>query len=274
MHGKSSRYHFCRMLVVFSFFAATTDVKVLKLSDLLPTFYKNIIAYWQELNTHVPNNKEEVLNQTIWNNRFIKINQASVFYQNWNRNGVQNLSCLMNVSENSFLSFDSFQRKFNLKCTFLQYFGLLAAIPRQWKDLLNVQGSQETPTSQLTIDKLNCKDLYNLIINCKNLPPPMAEKRLIECGYDASKRRIIYSLPFRVTKEITPAVFQYKIIRNELYSNSLLHKMKKVNSPDCPFCANTEQTTLHLFVSCPVAISFWSDFIPWYHQICNKNPFP
>ena len=62
----------------------------------------------------------------------------------------------MNVSENSFLSFDSFQRKFNLKYTFFQYFGLLAAIPRQWKDLLNVQGSQETPTSQLTIDKLNC----------------------------------------------------------------------------------------------------------------------
>ena len=81
----------------------------------------------------------------------------------------------MNVSENSFLPFDSFQRKFNLKCTFLQYFGLLAAIPRQWKDLSNVQDSQETPTSQLTIDKLTCKDRYNVIINRKNLPPPTAE---------------------------------------------------------------------------------------------------
>ena len=71
-----------------------------------------------------------------------------------------------------------FQRKFNLKCTFLQYFGLLAAIPRQWKDLLNVQGFQETLTSQLTIDKLNCKDLYNLIMNRKNPPPPTAEKKI------------------------------------------------------------------------------------------------
>ena len=85
----------------FLLFRCNYDVKLLKLRDLLPTFYKNIIAYWQELNTHVPNNKEEVLNQTIWNNRFIKINKTSVFYQNWNRNGVQNLSCLMNVSENS-----------------------------------------------------------------------------------------------------------------------------------------------------------------------------
>ena len=155
-------------------FCCNYDVKFLKLSDLPPTFYKNIIAYWQELNTHVPNNNEKVLNQTIWNNRFIKIKKTSVFYQNWNSNGVQNLSCLMNVSENSFLSFDSFQRKFNQKYTFLQYFGLLATTPRQWKDLLNdVQDSQETPTSQLTIDKIFTKDhlqIYNLIINHKNPP--------------------------------------------------------------------------------------------------------
>jgi len=179
----------------------------------------------------------------------------------------------MNVSANNFLSFDSFQRKFNLKCTFLQYFGLLAAIRREWKDLLKVQDSQETPTSQLTIDKLTCKDLYNLIMNRKNLPPPTVEKRLIECGYDASKRRIIYSLPFRATKEIKLTIFQYKIIHNILYSNSLLHKMKtEVNSPDCPFCVNTEQTALHLLITCPVASSFCSDFIQWYHRICKKNP--
>ena len=47
--------------------------------------------------------------------------------------------------------------------------------------------------------------------------------------------------------------------------------MKKGNSPDCPFCVNTEQTTLHLFTY-PVAISFWSDFIQWYHQIRKKKP--
>jgi len=90
-----------------------------------------------------------------------------------------------------------------------------------------------------------------LIINRKNLPPPTAEETSLECGYGASKWRIIYCLPFRVTKEIKLAIFRYKIIHSILYSNSLLHKMKKVNSPHCPFCVNTEQTTLHLFVTCP-----------------------
>ena len=50
--------------------------------------------------------------------------------------------------------------------------------------------------------------------------------------------------------------------------------MKKVNSPNCPFCANNEQATLHHFVTRPVAISFWSDFIQWYHQICKKKTRP
>ena len=59
----------------FLLFRCNYDVKFLKRSDLLPTFYKNIIAYWQELNTHVLNNKGEVPNKTIWNNRFIKNKQ-------------------------------------------------------------------------------------------------------------------------------------------------------------------------------------------------------
>ena len=56
------------------------DVKYLKLNDQILAFYRNIISYWQELNTIVPKQKEDVLNQIIWNNRFIKIGNASVFF--------------------------------------------------------------------------------------------------------------------------------------------------------------------------------------------------
>lgn len=107
--------------------------------------------------TYVQNN-QEVLNQIVWNDRFIKINKASVFYQNWNNFGVQHLSCLMSISENSFLSFNSFQLKLHVKCNFLQHYGLLSAIPRRWKNLPAVQESQETPTS-FTFDKLSRKAL-------------------------------------------------------------------------------------------------------------------
>ena len=46
--------------------------------------------------------------------------------------------------------------------------------------------------------------------------------------------------------------------------------MKKVQNPHCPFCTNVDQTVGHLFVSCPISNSFWSDFIKWYHSV-SKN---
>ena len=61
-----------------------------------------------------------------------------------------------------------------------------------------------------------------------------------------------------MTKEVKLSVFQYKIIHNILYTNCILYKMKKVEDPHCPFCANLDQTVTHLFLSCPIAISFWS----------------
>ena len=94
-----------------------------------------------------------------------------------------------------------------------------------------------------------------------------ADKRLIEYGHDSNKRRIIYSLPFRVTKEIKLAIFH-----NILCTNSLLYKMKKINPPDCPFCINTDHTILHLFVNCSLASTFWSEFINWYYLCCKKKP--
>ena len=43
-----------------------------------PTFYKDIISHWQEKNNAVPDTKKDVLDQIVSNNRFVKINKASI----------------------------------------------------------------------------------------------------------------------------------------------------------------------------------------------------
>jgi len=157
-----------------------------------------------------------------------------------------------------------------VQCNFLQYHSLLSAISSEWKKHVK-QEQQATTVILPEIDKLRCKAIYKLLINCQNLPPPTAEKRLIECGFVIHERQKIYSLPFLVTKEIKLSIFQYKIIHNLLYTNCILYKMKKVQDPYCPFCTNVEQTVGHLFVSCPIASSFWSDFSKWYHSVSKKT---
>ena len=64
---------------------------------------------------------------------------------------------------------------------------------------LNVLVPQEISATQLIIDTLKGKVIFNSLISQKNLLPPTTHKRLTEY---ASQRLIIYSLAHRVTKEI------------------------------------------------------------------------
>ena len=64
------------------FFRYNYDLECLNLSAKLPTFYKDIISHWQELNKVVPTTRKDVLDQTVWNNRFITINKAAVYFRN------------------------------------------------------------------------------------------------------------------------------------------------------------------------------------------------
>ena len=93
----------------------------------------------------------------------------------------------------------------------------------------------------------------------------------MEMGFSKEECKKIYSVPFVATKEIKLSMFQYKIIHNILYTNAVLHKMKKVEDPFCPYCPNVEQTVTHLFVFCPIAVSFWSDFTGWYQCISKET---
>ena len=69
-------------------------------------------------------------------------------------------------------------------------------------------------------------------------------------------------------------MFQYKIIHRILPTNSLLHKMKKVDSPTCPFCPSELHTIWHLFIECTQAKSFWVDFQDWYNVHSRKCVHP
>ena len=53
--------------------------------------------------------------------------------------------------------------------------------------------------------------------------------------------------------EVKLSMFQYKIVHNILYTNKILHRMKKKRQPDCPYCHGMSQTPLHLFVECSIA---------------------
>ena len=130
-----------------------------------------------------------------------------MYYRNWHQAGIHKLSSLLDDYNNRFLSFNEFSQKFKVKSNFLQYHGLLSAISCQWKKHLLKQEQQAATVNLPEIDMLTCKTIYKLLIDCQNFPPPTAEKRLIECGFDIHERQKIYSLPFLVTKYSNTKLF-------------------------------------------------------------------
>ena len=111
-------------------FKCNYDYNLLDLDNHLPAFYKQIIFYWQDIATVTPKDKNEVLSQPIWNNRFLTVNKKMVFFPHCYRAGIKQIWDLFYSCEGHFLPFNSFCNKFNVKCNFLQYYSILSSIPQ------------------------------------------------------------------------------------------------------------------------------------------------
>ena len=214
-------------------FKCNYDYKLLDLDKNLPEFYKQIIHYWQDIAAATPINKTEVLSEMIWNNRFITVNGKVIRFPLWFRAGIKQIADLWDSGENRFLSFHSFRNKYKVKCNFLQYYSLLSSIPKSWKKLLGENpeapaASNASNASNASKCSLSCKTIYDMLLDPENLPPPTSEKKLLACGVEKKDLNKLYLLPFRATKEIKLAMFQYKIIHHILPTNNLLHKRKNL----------------------------------------------
>jgi len=121
------------------------------------------------------------------NNKFITIDKKMVYLPLWHRAGIKQISDLFDEHENCFLPFLSVRNKYGLNCNFLQYHGLIFAIPQSWKKLLHVNSDDSIATSPPPIGTIMCKMLYNRLLDLENLPPPTSEKNSYLV---ASQRRI------------------------------------------------------------------------------------
>ena len=132
-------------------FQCNYDLKLLDLKNL-SVFYKNVLAVWQELNSKNPRIANEFKQEIIWNNQFIKIDGKSFYYKAWANKGILKISDLLDI-HGQFFSFENFKCKFSVRCTFLDYAGVLAAIPKIWKSEIvgNAANGDNEPVPSLDI---------------------------------------------------------------------------------------------------------------------------
>ena len=160
--------------------------------------------------------------------------------------------------------------------SFLGWYGILNAIPKEWKMSVKNCGMCERDQHVLqdtycgfTVEKIfkhiSCwktKDIYDICV-CTKFSSTSKEFFTLKFNVANEDWKRNYTLAEKVTIDTRMRIFQYKILNNILYLNRQLFRMKLVDSPFCSLRGHCVKTVTHLFLSCTVSQELWDEIIEW-----------
>ena len=242
------------------------DFKLLDLENL-PEFYRTVLSYWQSFKPLTFNEHTPIKEYIIWNNRNIVLDGKPIFINSWHRKGICYIKDLL-YKDHSFLSLTDMKERYNFEIPFTTYYGLLKAIPTEWKSELRTATNAHVTATHLKL--LSTKTVYSTLLD-KSFLVPTAETRILNYGFTKDNIRNIYMLAFRILKEPKLIMFQVKIIHNILPTQSSLYRAGTTNNETCPLCNLENQSLIHMLITCSVSSSFWNRFSNWWHEKLNQK---
>ena len=258
---------------------------VFKLQLQLPEYYKECLIIWNSLQQPVPSKTDqEMINEYIWNNKQILIENRTVYSKNLRDKGLLKINDLLNLQGGFMKVEELLASGFTCTESFL-LMSCIDALPSQWRKQLKFTKERnlavESDEAQLWIDakfikisKLTQKAIYSELVS-KITSIPTAQKRFSALYPDYNfKWNRIYEIPFKVTTNSKTRQFQYRILNRILYTNKLLYKMKITDTFKCTFCNEEDETIQHLLFSCKYTELFWKEIIKWLKRFqILLNPF-
>ena len=227
------------------------------------SFWKDALQIWCKRNCRRPLNNNEISNQILWCNTFIRVQNKPVLYYKWFESGCVYLKDLLNI-DGHFLSFDQFNEKYHVGCNILMYYGIISAIPKEWKNILH------TPVNAYPI---SIYPMYKLL----NFP----------CVTRTFYRHFVSAIPFDISNVLTKwssdlnmqidmdefvsefvkfskatisttlRSFKYRFLYRVLKTNTFAVTVGASNDPLCTFCGQHNETFFHLFWNCTTTQSFY-----------------
>jgi hypothetical protein len=245
--------------------------------NLKEKFYCDMLNTWAKINYRDPTNVQEILQQHIWSNDLIKIDNKPVRYTTWQKAGITYIMDLLN-NNGQIASINFLIKKYAINIKQHDYNSLLHSIPRQWKKKIttadNIAGSNLKVACRVQLSDINYEIeeittrtiYYHLIINYKS-QPPTSKKRWLELYDDMQVGddfwAYIYQLPTRLTKNSKVLMTQYKIIHRIIAVNHNLKKWKRIDSDKCLSCDKID-TIEHFIYECPNTLQFWNTIHTWW----------
>ena len=243
-----------------------------KLKINLPTYYKECFDAWSEVNGKTPSCYEEIINEIIWNNKFLCYDKKSMY-----RRDIVNLDFVKIkdlISANNSFSCD-FSSLTNPKQRFYLT-SIINLIPAEWRSLIkastNVTSANPTPITPtiklpsgniVPILDISPKQIYQIFLQQKQIAPTAKQKlsnKYSNIDIDWEKA---YTLAFHCTLDTKIREFHYKILNCIIFTNVKLNLIGVVESPNCTFCQEAAESVEHLLFSCRISSEFWKHVLSW-----------
>ena len=249
------------------------------------SFYQQVLDCWSLIKIREPTSVDEILNEHILYNRYIKIDNkcldSSRLLQSEGHHQMIKLLDIVN-SEGKILDFEALVKKIPFRLTTLEYYGLSKAIPNHWlrliksKNILEHQNSTKSNHITLTVNKrmkplslIQSREIYWELMSRKVEQPSSLHVWLDLFPFlESSNWDEIFERNFLITKEPALQSFQYKVINRIINCRYNLFKWKIIDSPLCTYCSTVDTIEHHLF-SCDTTQKFWHDVKKWTGKKLN-----
>ena len=260
------------LLPVGGRFVLHCNFQTSKLKINLPAYYKECFDAWSEVNGKTPSCYEEIINEIIWNNKFLCYDKKSMYRRDIVNLGVVKIKDLISANNSFSCDFSSLtnpEQRFFLM-------SIINSIPAEWRSLIkastNVTSANPipiTPTIKLPsgnvvpILDISPKQIYQIFLQQKQIAPTAKQKlsnKYSNIDIDWEKA---YTLAFHCTLDTKIREFHYKILNCIIFTNVKLNLIGVVESPNCTFCQEAAESVEHLLFSCRISSEFWKHVLSW-----------
>ena len=239
---------------------------VRKLIPLRDTFWIHVLESWAQYNYSYPLNIDEVKKQILWYNSHIRRNEMPFIYEKAYSAGIKQLGDILDDDECVY-AYEEFNTLYPGVIGWLEYQGLLKAIPDKWFKILNTCGmapseatyeyKYDTLGKKAKITAVIYKDLVSrpgVALESLHKWSPLLDRTITETEFHNAFVNIS-----AITISTKLRDFQFRLLHKKLPTNKELHKWKIKTSPQCDFCSETDNIK-HTLYECGNVAQLWLEY--------------
>ncbi len=221
----------------------------------IPEFYKQCIKSWQEVQKQhkVTKSKEAILKERLWFNPKLKVNENMLENKAFAKAGIHTVADVLN--DKGILRHEHVKSKIDNRDITLYMNKIIAAIPKNWREILTNEKETVDNGNQKTVEKyaMNAKQVYLLIHQKKE--KTRWEKQWEDMYGSQDWNRIYKSLKNKLADRKSIDT-HWKSLTFGLNTEEKLKKMKLSNGM-CTSCTVEIENVEHLFYGCEILDRTW-----------------